>query len=121
MNPTNNHKPHCSKNPKKPLDKPDKPKDYDDKPKPDEPTDKEPRKPNPSECCEKCGVSCIIHQDKTSYTIKRKRYIKHKTDFTREESCWFGTNCPCAREFREANQQTCPQCKKREFPHMKRG
>ena len=79
------------------------------------------RKPNPDEECEKCGVSCIVHQTKTSYTIKRKRYIKHKTDFTRESSVWFGLNCNCAREFREANQQTCPQCKKREFPHMKRG
>jgi hypothetical protein len=85
------------------------------------PTDKGDKKPKPNELCEKCGASCIVHQTKTSYTIKRKRYIKHKTDFTREETCWFGTNCPCAREFREANQQTCPQCKKREFPHMKRG
>ncbi|CAG8753810.1 14655_t:CDS:2, partial [Ambispora leptoticha] len=51
---------------------------------------------NPDECCEQCGASCIVYKTKTSYTIKRKR------------------------EFREANQQTCPQCKKREFPHMKR-
>ena len=83
-------------------------------------TDKN-HKPNPNELCEQCGASCVVHKTKTSYTIKRKRYIKHKTDFTRESSVWFGTNCDCARQFREANQQTCPQCKKREFPHMKRG
>ena len=100
-----------------PLEIPDKKKLPKDKP-----TDKGDKKlPRPDELCEQCGVSCIIYQTKTSYTIRRKRYIKHKTDFTRESSVWFGTNCPCARQFREANQQTCPQCKKREFPHMKRG
>lgn len=87
---------------------------------PDKPNDKG-KEPKPNEVCERCGASCIIHKTKTSYTIKRKRYIKHKVDFTRESSVWFGTNCPCAKEYREANQQTCPQCKKREFPHMKRG
>jgi len=51
----------------------------------DKPTDNG-KKPNPNELCEKCGASCIVHQTKTSYTIKRKRYIKHKTDFTRESS-----------------------------------
>jgi hypothetical protein len=45
------------------------------------------RKPKSGELCEQCGASCIVHQTKTSYTIKRKRYIKHKTDFTREETC----------------------------------
>ncbi|MCE8163139.1 MAG: hypothetical protein I3273_03150 [Candidatus Moeniiplasma glomeromycotorum] len=49
--------------------------------KPNIPDKKEPpkdRKPKPDEVCEKCGASCIVHQTKTSYTIKRKRYIKHK-------------------------------------------
>ncbi|CAI2193296.1 15902_t:CDS:2 [Funneliformis geosporum] len=49
----------------------------------DKPTDKD-RKPKSDELCERCGVSCIVHKDKTSYTIKRRRYIKHKVDFTRE-------------------------------------
>jgi hypothetical protein len=96
-------------------------KDLEKKTYADKPTDDGKKPPNPDEYCEQCGTSCIVYKTKTSYTTKRKRYIKHKTDFTRESSVWFGTNCDCARQFREANQQTCPQCKKREFPHMKRG
>ena len=70
--------------------------------------------------CEKCGASCTIYRNKTPYTV-RKRYIKHKIDFTREKSIYFGTNCPCAEEYLKANQQICSQCKKREYPHMKKG
>jgi len=84
----------------------DKPTDKGKEPPKDDknkPTDKD-HKPNPNELCEQCGASCVVHKTKTSYTIKRKRYIKHKTDFTRESSVWFGTNCDCARQFREANQ-----------------
>ena len=84
------------------------------------PTDKG-KKPNPNELCEKCGASCIVHQTKTSYTIKRRRYITHRTDFTRESSCWFGLNCGCIEKFKQENQQTCPQCKKHEFPDMNKG
>jgi hypothetical protein len=68
----------CDKNRPIEIPKPDIP----DKKKPSE--DKKP--PNPDELCEQCGASCIVHKTKTSYTIKRKRYIKHKTDFTRESS-----------------------------------
>ncbi|CAG8661868.1 175_t:CDS:2, partial [Racocetra persica] len=53
----------------------------------------------PNELCEKCGSSCIVHKTKTSYTIKRRRYIKHKQE----------------------NQGTCPQCHKTEFPDMAKG
>jgi hypothetical protein len=50
------------------------------------PTDNGKKPPNPNELCERCGASCIVHKTKTSYTIKRRRYIKHKVDFTRESS-----------------------------------
>ena len=111
MNPLDNHKPHCSKKPQdKPIDKNRKP------------NNKEPSKqPKPDELCESCGASCIVHQTKTSYTIKRKRYIRHKTDFTRESSQWFGLNCGCIEKFKQENQQTCPHCKKHEFPDMGKG
>lgn len=87
---------------------------------PDKPNDKG-KEPKPNELCEQCGISCVVHKTKTSYTIKRKRYIKYSVDFSEKSSVWFGINCECARKYREANQQTCPQCQKREFPHMKRG
>ena len=79
------------------------------------------RKPKLGECCENCGASSIVHQTKTSYTWKRIRYTIHKTDFTRSYTCWFGFNCPCAENHRKNNQQTCPQCKKHEFPDMSKG
>ncbi|CAG8639989.1 888_t:CDS:10 [Ambispora leptoticha] len=79
----------------KPTDIPQKKPN--DKDKPDEKPDKDPNL-KPDELCERCGASCIVHRDKTSYTIKRRRYIKHKE-----------------------NQQTCPQCKKTEFPDMAKG
>jgi hypothetical protein len=88
----------------------------------DKPTqDPNKRKPKPGECCENCGASSIINKTKTTYTWKRIRYTVHKTDFTRSYTCWFGFNCPCAENYRRNNQQTCPQCKKHEFPDMSKG
>jgi len=86
----------------------------------DRPTDKG-DKPEPDELCERCGASCIVHKTKTSYTIKRRRYIRHKVDFTRESSQWFGLNCGCIEKYKQENQGTCPQCKKTEFPDMAKG
>lgn len=103
----------------------DKPNDI-PKPKPrdkDKPNRKPDKDPNlkPDEVCERCGASCIIHKTKTSYTIKRKRYIKHKVNFTRESSQWFGLNCGCIEKYKQENQGTCPQCHKTEFPDMAKG
>jgi hypothetical protein len=103
-------------------DKKEPPKDDKDKPidKGKEPS-KDDKKPNPNELCERCGASCIVHKTKTSYTIKRRRYVKHRTDFTRESSQWFGLNCGCIEKYKQENQQTCSQCKTREFPDMSKG
>lgn len=77
------------------------------------------------EICEGCGASCRINErregNKLKYTIRRRRWIKYKTDFTQEASYWFGCNCLCEEKFKRENQQTCPQCRKREFPDMKKG
>jgi hypothetical protein len=94
--------------------------------------DKPNRKPNkddkskPDEVCEECKVSCkkLISTDKTkgiqTYRITRKRITHYYVNFTKK-AWYFGMDCPCAENFKKANQQTCPQCQKTEWPDMKKG
>ncbi|CAI2162568.1 17833_t:CDS:2 [Funneliformis geosporum] len=46
---------------------------------------KKPEKnPNSSNCCEKCGASCLV-KSKGANTIQRTKFVKHSTDFTQKE------------------------------------
>ncbi|CAI2161860.1 14262_t:CDS:2 [Funneliformis geosporum] len=39
------------------------------------------KNPNSSNCCEKCGASCLV-KSKGANTIQRTKFVKHSTDFT---------------------------------------
>jgi hypothetical protein len=106
LNPLDNHQPYCSKKPQ------DKPADKGDKP------------PKPDEICERCKISCRSNEKRTgnilNYTVKRRKITMYHTDF-RKEVHWFGTNCPCAEQFKKEREQNCDHCGKREWPDLDKG
>jgi len=99
-----------------------------DKNKPNIPDKKEPSedKPKPDEICERCKASCkkLISDDKVkgerTYKITFKRITHYYTDF-RKEVHHFGTDCPCAEEFKKEHQQSCSKCNKTEWPDLNKG